>query len=68
MPDYKVLRRQEGDRLYEEGETRTLDTAEAKHLVDLGVLREIKADGSAKNKAEPKPANKAESALKTKAD
>lgn len=68
MPDYKVLRRQEGDRLYEEGEMRTLDAAEAKHLVDLGILREIKAEGTPKNKAESKPANKAEPASKNKAD
>jgi hypothetical protein len=61
MPDYKVLRQHDGDKQYWEGDKRTLPAADAKHLVDLGVLKEIKAKAEAAplNKAEPAPANKA---------
>ncbi len=37
---YTVLREHEGDRYYSKGETRELDSAEAKHLIDLKVLKE----------------------------
>lgn len=44
MPKYKVLRRHDGDKEYHDGDERTLTKADAKHLVDLGVLEEIGAD------------------------
>jgi hypothetical protein len=44
MPKYKVLRRHDGDKEYHDGDERTLSKAEAKHLVDLGVLQEIGED------------------------
>lgn len=54
---YNVLREHEGDRFYKTGETRDLDSAEAKQLVDLGVL--AKAEKAHANKAEPaSPKNK----------
>ena len=55
---FNVLRRHEGDRLYEEGESREAVAADVAHLVDLGVLE--KAEGKVKNKAEPAAANKAD--------
>ena len=56
---FDVMREHEGDRFYRRGETRDLDAGEAKHLEDLGVLVEKKAEKSAANKAEtPVPANK----------
>jgi hypothetical protein len=58
---FRVLRRMDGDRLYEAGEEREMTAADAKHLVDLGVLEPIavKAEATPQNKAEPAPANKA---------
>lgn len=55
---FNVLRRHEGDRLYDEGDTREAVAAEVAHLVAGGVL--AKADAKAKNKAEPAAANKAD--------
>jgi hypothetical protein len=55
---FNVLRRHEGDQLYEEGDTRAAVAAEVAHLVDLGVLE--KAAAKPKNKAEPVAANKAD--------
>jgi len=59
---YKVLRQMDGDRQYLEGDTRELTEAEAKHLVDLGVLKRVgsaKSEPASENKAEAAPANKA---------
>jgi hypothetical protein len=63
---FKVLRRHEGGRMYEEGETREGTLAELGHLVPRVLER---MDGAAKaeaqapaNKMEPAPANKAEPA------
>jgi hypothetical protein len=58
---FRVLRRMDGDRLYEEGDEREMTAAEAKHLVDLGALEpiEAKAEPAPQNKSEPAPANKA---------
>ncbi|MGM5018718.1 hypothetical protein [Tardiphaga sp. 367_B4_N1_1] len=74
--EYDVARIHEGDKLYNEGDVRTLNETDAAHLVALGVLIPRKekaapaekpaADPAAKaepapvNKAEPAPANKAE--------
>lgn len=55
---FNVLRRHEGDKLYEEGDTREAVVAEVGHLIGLGVLE--KADTHARNKAEPAAANKAD--------
>jgi hypothetical protein len=57
---YRVLRRHVGDKDYHEGDERTAEAAEVKHLVDQGVLQPIraKAEAPAKNKAEPAPKNK----------
>lgn len=70
LAKYEVLRRLDGDRLYEPGETREMAPADAKPLVDLGSLRPIrsaaKAEAEHANKAEPAPANKAEAVVATK--
>lgn len=74
--EYDVARIHEGDKLYNEGDVRTLNEADAKHLVDLGVLipRKDKAAPAEKpaaepaEKAEPAPINKAEPAPANKAD
>ncbi|QUS40582.1 hypothetical protein RPMA_18360 [Tardiphaga alba] len=74
--EYDVMRLHEGDKIYVEGDVRTISEADAQHLVALGVLvpREAKAAPAEKpadepaqkaetermNKAEPAPANKAE--------
>lgn len=55
---FTVLRRHEGDRLYEEGESREAVAAEVAHLVTGGVL--AKAAPKLKDKAEPAAANKAD--------
>lgn len=67
---YRVLRAMQGDRNYAEGDTRELTPAEAKHLVDLGVLKDLgpvkegkaSADEAAPDsegkKQAPAPANK----------
>lgn len=70
MPKFKVLRRLDGDKLYEAGDVRELSEADAKHLVALGSLEPVaeKAEAAPKNKMEAAPANKAEPASETKAD
>ena len=55
---FNVLRRHEGDKLYDEGGTREAVPAEVAHLVANGVLQ----------KAAAKPANKAEPTLANKVD
>lgn len=60
---FKVLRRHEGDRMYEEGEVREGALSDLKHLIP-NVLQPI--DEGAK--AEERPANKAEPAPDNKAD
>jgi hypothetical protein len=75
---FKVLRALDGDRFYQPGETREMAPADAKHLVDLGALEEIKASERApepepaptpqpEQKAEEPPLNKAEPAPQNKA-
>lgn len=59
MAKYKVLRRHDGEREYHEGDTRTAEPSDVKHLIDLGVLRLIKAEPASDNRAEPKLINKA---------
>jgi hypothetical protein len=79
---FKVLRRHEGDRVYEEGDTREGTEAELGHLVPKVLERmdasgadspePAPADGGAKaetvsgNKMEAAPANKAEAAATTR--
>lgn len=63
---YDVKREHEGDRFYKTGETRELSEADAKRLVDLGVL--ARAAGDEATKAEPAPKNKAEKPNANKAD
>ncbi len=55
---FNVLRRHEGDKLYEEGDKREAVASEVAHLVSSGVLE--KAEARPHNKAEPAPANKAD--------
>lgn len=57
--EYRVLRRHEGDRWYDEGDTRTAVANEVKHLVPLTL--ELIED-QPEEKAEPAPKNKAEGA------
>lgn len=77
--EYDVARIHEGDKLYKEGDVRVLNEAEAKHLVDLGVLiprqdrdqdmaPAEKAEPTPENKAEPAPTNKAEPKRKSKGE
>ena len=53
---FNVLRRHEGDRLYDEGDTREAVPADVAHLITGGVL--TKAEAKTANKAEPAVANK----------
>jgi hypothetical protein len=55
---FNVLRRHEGDRLYDEGDTREAVPADVAHLVTSRVLE--KANPKPRNKAEPPVANKAD--------
>jgi multidrug efflux pump subunit AcrA (membrane-fusion protein) len=57
--EYNVVRSHEGDKLYKEGDVRTSNEADVKHLVDLGVLAPRPATGF---KAEVAPLNKMEKA------
>jgi hypothetical protein len=57
---WKVLRRHDGDRLYEEGEIRTGTKAELGHLAPKTI--ELLGPEPPKGKAESAPLNKAESA------
>ncbi|SPU44841.1 Uncharacterised protein [Brevundimonas diminuta] len=59
---FKVTRQVLFDRTYHAGETYEGNPAEVAHLVVKGVLEPVKAkaDAPAKNKAAPKPANKAD--------
>jgi hypothetical protein len=61
---YRVVRRHEGDRLYEEGETREGTKAELGHLVPHVLVEDgvaAKAEEAPLNKSEgDSPANKAE--------
>lgn len=63
MPKYEVLRQHEGDKFYKPGDVRESASADVAHLVRSGVLRLAdgeKADPVHENKAEQKPANKAD--------
>jgi len=53
---YRCLRPMRGDRDYMVGDVREMDAAEAKHLVDLGVVEDL---GQIKEKADPEHQNKA---------
>lgn len=59
LTKFKVMRRHDGDRMYEEGEIREALEVDVKHLVPH-VLKPLgKAEVVPANKAEPAPANKA---------
>lgn len=63
--EYSVLRRHEGDRLYEEGDVRTADENEVKHLVPhvlelIGPAPAAPEPDEFEEKAEPVLENKAE--------
>lgn len=58
---YRYLRPLEGDRFYNVGDTRDMSPAEAKHLLDLGVIEEASSE-----KVEAAPANKVETVAKKK--
>lgn len=67
--EWKVLRRHDGDRLYEEGEVRVGTKRDLGHLSPktlqlIGPARERKAGASPLNKAERAPANKASTGRK----
>lgn len=61
MVDYRVLREHFGDKPYQKGDVRALSPAEAKRLLSLGVLAEIKEEPEAPKK-EPKISGKARKA------
>lgn len=65
LTEYRVLRQHEGDRFYNEGDTRTAAAGDVKHLIP-NVLEEIGPAAepveAPKEKAEPAPDNKAEGA------
>lgn len=77
---WKVLRRHDGDRLYEEGEVREGTKAELGHLAPstleligpaakpVPAAVEAKAEPEPTNKSEPAPANKAEAVPSNKTD
>jgi hypothetical protein len=72
---WKVLRRHEGDRMYEEGDTREGTQAELGHLspkvlelIGAAEANVEKAEAAPLNKAEPAPQNKAEPAPDNKSD
>jgi hypothetical protein len=58
MAQYKVLRRHDGDKPYHAGDLREIAEAEAKTLVDLGVLVKVKEAAPVQNKADSVPRNK----------
>ncbi|TCU25291.1 hypothetical protein [Rhizobium laguerreae] len=55
---YNVIRPHQGDRWYEQGETREAEPVDVKHLVP-GTLVLAKAEPTPQNKAAPAPKNKA---------
>lgn len=57
--EYRVKRQHYGDKEYREGDKRELSPNDARQLVDLGVLEEIKAEPEPQNKMQPEPQNKA---------
>jgi hypothetical protein len=61
MTEYRVVRRHDGDRLYNVGDTRTALETEVKHLIPH-VLEPIGPAPEPAAKAEPDHANKAEGA------
>lgn len=65
---YRVLRRHEGDRVYDEGDTREGTEAELGHLVPkvLEPIGAAKAEPAPRNKAESAPTNKAEQSPRRK--
>lgn len=56
MKTYTVIRQHYGDKQYMPNDTREANPSDVKHLVDAGVLKEVKT------KAESAQANKAEKA------
>lgn len=63
--EYSVVRRHEGDRLYEEGDKRVADENEVKHLIPhvlelIGPAPDAPEPVEAEEKAEPALENKAE--------
>lgn len=76
---FRVLRHHDGDRMYEEGDTREGTLADLGHLVpkvleligpadkvpEPAIPDEPKAEPAPENKSEPAPANKAEPAAAT---
>jgi hypothetical protein len=63
---YRVLRQMTGDKPYLPGDTRDLTPAEAKHLVALGVLKDLGPVKTEAEKAAPAHANKQAPAVKNK--
>ncbi|WP_044026783.1 MULTISPECIES: hypothetical protein [Roseobacteraceae] len=57
MEKYEVMRRHQGDKFYEEGDTREAKPSDVAHLVVNGVLR--KKAPEVLNKARAVPKNKA---------
>lgn len=58
MKNYRVERQHFGDKLYMPGDEREANAGDVAHLVDAGVLVEVKAAAAVKNKAEPAVKNK----------
>lgn len=44
MTEYNVMREHYGDKYYQTGDKRTANPADVKHLVDKGVLTELKEE------------------------
>jgi len=57
--EYLVKRQHYGKKEYYEGDTRELSPEDARQLIDLGVIEEIKKKPSPENKMQPEPRNKA---------
>ncbi|MBY5976724.1 hypothetical protein KUV39_08700 [Phaeobacter italicus] len=54
MEEYEVMRRHQGDKFYEEGETREAKPSDVSHLVARGVLRKKAPEVLNKVRAVPK--------------
>ncbi|WP_319568969.1 hypothetical protein [Cohaesibacter marisflavi] len=72
--DYAVLRQHLGDKMYEKGDSRTVEEASVQHLLKAGVLAEWSdepaqavAEHSKDDKDEPEKAETASAAPETKA-
>lgn len=58
MKTFEVKRQHLGDKMYMPGDTREAAPGDVQHLIDNGVLAEVKAERKPPNKSEPPVSNK----------